>query len=125
MEPGADGLAACLSPYTCARGKVLLDLKFFSLLQMQSALDNMKASFFLLLCCFLSFIFGFSKSSAKVTKELHYAVFTSGPEGAFDSSGSVPAVEIAEKQIAKSSVLQGYALTHTSIEDTYVSVYVI
>ena len=91
---------------------------------MQSALDDMKASFFLLLC-YLSFPFGVTKSSAKVTKELHYAVFTSGPEGAFDSSGSVPAIEIAEEQIAKSSVLQSYALTHTSIEDTYVSVYVI
>ena len=60
-------------------------------------------------------------SHGQTTKKLHYAVFTAGPEGAFDSSGSIPAIEIAEEQVASSSVLDGYLLNHTSVEDTYVS----
>ena len=56
-------------------------------------------------------------------RELRYALFTSGPEGAFDSSGSVPAIELAEEEILRDpSVLSGYVLNHTQIEDTLVSI---
>ena len=53
--------------------------------------------------------------------DLHYAYFTAGPEGGFDSSGSVPAVEIAEEQILRSgTILNGYKLRHTAVQDTQV-----
>ncbi len=54
-------------------------------------------------------------------KELKYALFTSGPTGSFDSSGAVPAIELAEELInADSSILPGYNLTHTPVVDTTV-----
>ena len=56
------------------------------------------------------------------TQELKYALFTSGPMGGFDSSGAVPAIEIAEELINLSdSVLPGYNLSHTTVVDTMVS----
>ena len=56
--------------------------------------------------------------------ELRYALFTSGPEGTFDSSGAIPAVELAEEEIINdSSVLEGFRLTHMSVEDTLVGTF--
>ncbi len=55
------------------------------------------------------------------SQELRYALFTSGPTGSFDSSGAVPAIELAEELInADSSILPGYDLTHTPVVDTEV-----
>ncbi len=55
-------------------------------------------------------------------KELRYALFTSGSTGGFDSSGAVPAIELAEELInADSSILPGYNLSHTPVVDTVVS----
>ncbi len=55
-------------------------------------------------------------------KELRYALFTSGPTGGFDSSGAVPAIELAEELInADRPILPGYNLTHTPVVDTVVS----
>ena len=52
--------------------------------------------------------------------ELKYALFTA-TEG-FDSSGAVPAIELAEEMVNKnSSILPGYTLTHTEVRDTKVS----
>ena len=54
--------------------------------------------------------------------QLEYALFTAGPTGGFDSSGAVPAIELAEEMInADSSILPGYNLTHTTVYDTMVS----
>ncbi len=56
------------------------------------------------------------------SQELRYALFTSGTTGGFDSSGVVPAIELAEELInADSSILPGYNLTHTPVVDTMVS----
>ncbi len=61
----------------------------------------------------LLFFFGVAHS-----QELRYALFTSGPTGSFDSSGAVPAIELAEELInADSSILPGYNLTHTPVVD--------
>ena len=55
-------------------------------------------------------------------QDLKYALFTSGPLGGFDSSGAVPAIEIAEDMLNQNnSVLSGYRLTHTDVVDTRVS----
>ena len=66
-------------------------------------------------------VLGFSllvQSQGAVT-ELKYALFTSGPLGGFDSSGAVPAIELAEEILNQNnSVLSGYRLTHTEVEDT-------
>ena len=54
-------------------------------------------------------------------QELRYALFTAGPSGRFDSSGVVPAIELAEEMInADSYILPGYNLTHTTVYDTKV-----
>ncbi len=59
---------------------------------------------------------------AAYSQELRYALFTSGTTGGFDSSGVVPAIELAEELInADSSILPGYNLTHTPVVDTFVS----
>ncbi len=56
-------------------------------------------------------------------QELRYALFSSGPTGGFDSSGAVPAIELAEELInADNSILPGYNLTHTPVVDTMVSI---
>ncbi len=56
------------------------------------------------------------------SEELRYALFTSGPTGSFDSSGAVPAIELAEEMInADNSILSGYNLTHTPVVDTMVT----
>ena len=55
------------------------------------------------------------------SRELRYALFTAGPAGGFDSSGAVPAIELAEEMInSDSSILPGYSLTHTTVYDTMV-----
>ena len=55
-------------------------------------------------------------------RDIHYALFTSGPEGDFDSSGAIPAMELAEEEIFKDpSVLEGFRFTHIPVEDTLVS----
>ena len=61
-------------------------------------------------------------SQVKSTNELHYALFTSGPyEGGFDSSGVIPAIELAEDEIFKDPfTLKGFRLTHTPVQDTMV-----
>ena len=60
--------------------------------------------------------------SVQPLRELRYALFTSGPEGVFDTSGTVPAMELAEEEIFNdSSVLGGFRLTHMPVEDTLVS----
>ena len=57
-------------------------------------------------------------------RELRYALFTSGPEGDFDSSGAIPALELAEEEVFRdSSVLEGFNLTHLAIQDTLVGYY--
>ena len=55
--------------------------------------------------------------------QLEYALFTAqGPTGGFDSSGAVPAIELAEEMInADRSILSGYNLTHTGVYNTMVS----
>ncbi len=56
-------------------------------------------------------------------QELRYALFSSGPTGGFDSSGAVPAIELAEELInADNSILSGYNLIHTHVVDTMVSI---
>ena len=58
---------------------------------------------------------------AQPPRELNYALFTSGFDSSFDSSGSVPAIEIAEEQILNEpSLLSRYTLHHTSVQDTRV-----
>ncbi len=50
------------------------------------------------------------------SQNLRYSLFTS-----VDSSGVVPAIELAEELInADSSILPGYNLTHTPVVDTMV-----
>lgn len=54
-------------------------------------------------------------------QQLRYALFISGPDGEFDASGSVPAIELAEEYILKNtSVLDGYELRHSTVQDTLV-----
>ena len=54
-------------------------------------------------------------------RELRYALFTSGPDGGFDSSGIIPAMELAEEEIFNDpSVLEGFRLTRMPVEDTMV-----
>lgn len=54
--------------------------------------------------------------------DLKYALFTSGPMGGYDSSGAVPAIEIAEEMVnSNSAILPGYNLTHTPVADALVS----
>ena len=55
------------------------------------------------------------------TRELRYALFTSGPEGAFDTSGAVPSMQLAEEEVFRdASVLEGFNLTHMAVQDTLV-----
>ena len=64
------------------------------------------------------------RSSCRVqpTRKLYYALFISGSNGDFDSSGAIPAMKLAEEEILKDpSILQGYALTHTPVKDTQAS----
>lgn len=57
-------------------------------------------------------------------RQLRYSLFISGPDSSFDSSGSIPAIEIAEEEILNEpSLLTAYALHHTPVEDTMVSRY--
>ena len=52
--------------------------------------------------------------------ELKYALFTSSV--GFDSSGAVPAIELAEEMVNRnSSILSEYTLVHTEVRDTLVS----
>ena len=52
---------------------------------------------------------------------LRYALFTSGSGSAFDSSGAIPAIELAEEEITKDpSILSGYSFQHTAVQDTFV-----
>ncbi len=58
-------------------------------------------------------------SQAK-TVQLNYAIFTA-TEG-FDSSGAVPAIELAEQMVnSNDSILPGYTLAHIGIKDTKAS----
>ena len=53
--------------------------------------------------------------------ELKYSLFTSS-EG-FDTSGAVPAVELAEEMVNKDGyILPGYTLVHEEIKDTKVGI---
>ena len=55
------------------------------------------------------------------SRQLRYALFTSGPGSVFDSSGSIPAIELAEEEILKQpALLKGYALNHVQIAETMV-----
>ena len=66
---------------------------------------------FLLLC--------YSESELAQAVELKYAIFFTS-EG-FDSTGAIPAIELAEEMVNKnSSILPGYTLTHTEVRDTKV-----
>lgn len=70
---------------------------------------------------YLAILFLIAIGGAQTIRELRYALFTSGPEGDFDSSGAIPAVELAEEEIFKDpSVLDGFRLTHLPVEDTLV-----
>ncbi len=54
------------------------------------------------------------------TVELKYALFTATE--IFDSSGAVPAIELAEQMVnSNDSILPGYTLAHIGIKDTKVS----
>ena len=54
-------------------------------------------------------------------RQLRYALFITGPNGEFDGSGSVPAIELAEEYVLKNkSVLEGYELRHSTVQDTLV-----
>ena len=58
---------------------------------------------------------------AQPLKMLPYALFTSSVESPYASSRSVPAIELAEDEILKDpTILEGYVLNHTSVEDTLV-----
>ncbi len=58
-------------------------------------------------------------SQAK-TVQLNYALLTA-TEG-FDSSGAVPAIELAEQMVnSNDSILPGYTLAHIGIKDTKAS----
>lgn len=60
----------------------------------------------------------------KSIKELHYALFTSGPEEDFDSSRVIPAMELAGEEIFKDPfTLKGFRLSHIPIQDTMVGIY--
>ncbi len=73
----------------------------------------------IVLCLILIFN---STAFTQDTRILRYALFTSGPTGSFDSSGTVPAIQLAEELInADSSILPGYNLTHTPVVDTMVT----
>ena len=57
----------------------------------------------------------------QVPRQLRYALFITGPNGEFDGSGSVPAIELAEEYVLKNkSVLEGYELRHSTVQDTLV-----
>ena len=72
---------------------------------------------FNLYCALLPLVF----TLAQPLRELPYALFTSSVESPFVSSGAVPAIELAEDEILKDpSLLPGYVLNHTSVEDTLV-----
>ena len=63
-------------------------------------------------------------SQVKSLTELRYALFTSGPEGDFDSSGDIPAMELAEEEILKDPfILKGFRLSHIPVQDTMVGTY--
>jgi hypothetical protein len=71
--------------------------------------------------CSLCLVILIAISGAQTLRELRYALFTSGPDGGFDSSGAVPAMELAEEEIFKDpSVLEGFRLTPMPIQDTMV-----
>ena len=60
-------------------------------------------------------------SQVKTLTELRYALFTSGPEGNFDSSGAIPAMELAQEEIFKDPfILKGFRLSHIPVQDTMV-----
>lgn len=54
-------------------------------------------------------------------RRINYALFTSGPDGSFDASGAIPAMELAEEFVFNSSVLKDYELRHSPIQDTLVN----
>jgi hypothetical protein len=56
-------------------------------------------------------------------QQLRYALFISGPDGEFDASGSVPAIELAEEVLKNKSILEGYELRHSPVQDTLVGLY--
>ena len=61
------------------------------------------------------------RSVGASSRALHYALFTSGLDSAFDSSGTIPAFELAEEKIANQPfLLKEYSLNHTQVLDTLV-----
>ena len=70
-----------------------------------------------------SLVIFFLAIGAVCCQQLRYALLTAGPlTGGFDSSGAVPAIELAEEMInADRSILPSYNLTHTPVLDTLVS----
>ena len=72
--------------------------------------------------CLLSLTLLYSLNGVR-SYQLRYALFTADSlSGGFDSSGAVPAIELAEEMInADSSILPGYSLTHTGVHNTMVS----
>lgn len=74
-----------------------------------------------LLCCSWYCLAVQVLAGVQPLRDIRYALFTSGPEGDFDSSGAIPAIELAEEEIFNDpSILVGYSLTHTPIKDTQV-----
>ena len=66
------------------------------------------------------------RSSCRVqpTRKLYYALFISGSKGDFDSSGAIPAMELAEEEILKDPfILKGFSLSHIPVQDTMVGTY--
>ena len=61
------------------------------------------------------------RAVAELTKINYAFMFSGGGTGGFNSSGSLPAVELAEDMIrANSSILAGYNLTHIAARDSRV-----
>ena len=88
----------------------------------EGPLEVMMANYSLLLLPFLAIYFlQAAMTRGEEVQDIYYALFTSGPEGGFDTSGTIPAMELAEEEILKDpSILGGYSLTHTPIKDTQV-----
>ena len=79
--------------------------------------SKMKCICVCLCCATLTFMF----TVAQPLKKLSYALFTSSVESPYASSRAVPAIELAEEEILRDqTILEGYILTHTSVEDTLV-----
>lgn len=104
-----------------ATGKLIVDVacKYIR------TLETRKMEYKLLPICLCLTILA-ATTSVQSLRDIHYALFTSGPDGGFGSSGAIPAMELAEGEILKDpSVLEGFRFTHVPVEDTLVSLIIL